>query len=884
MSRLYARRRSPVVTLFAAVLCTLACTPARGGHEPDSGSNATQRPASATNAFATPAALRREAGPTLRKTLGELTRIVNPRYDVDDAMGFPIAVSGTRALVSALDFDEATGEPFGIVFAFEFRDGRWYYGQTLHPPRRSAETAFGAALAIDGDIAVIGEPGGDAALPGQGFAVVYSLSGNRWQPQAELMAADGRQGDEFGSAVAVSGDSIVVGAFEAEAAGAAYVFVRDDGNAWTQQARLLAGDREQGAAFATAVALSGDTALIGAPHDSIDLRRGQGSAYAFVRSGGAWTQQAKFIAPDGADFDHFGRSVALDGDPAAPGGAPTRSKGDPNVTAVALIGAYGDDIGSNIDQGSAYAFVRNDATWSQSQKLINTDGTPADRSDEFAGWSVALAGNVALVGAFGMDGTDPSSGGAIVYGRSGNQWLRRDLLTNSRPDSRALGFAVALTPDFAFAATAFDHEAGNPERNGVQVWSRATPAWSETQRLYASTSSHDLFGHSIAVSDSTALIGAPGADVGGSESQGAVFVYGLGPSGWRLQARLTADDGAAGRLFGISVALDGTDTAYVGSANAATGALSGTGAVYVFERNASGWAQTAKLTTLDAEINDFFGAAIAIDGESLLVGAPGDTVGGVMRGSVVSFARQGGVWVEGAKLFEPDAVRADGYGWSLALAGDLLLVGAPALDALQARGGSAYLYERDGARWTRRQRFQATAPVLPDGFGFAVELGLANEGHGSDVAFFGAPLQEVDDVLGRGAVHVSTRGASGWGAPSQLASSTMGVTDALGWSLALGNGVLYAGAPITDTPASGPSPPGAVFRYQRTGSDWIEVAGIAPSDSPGAQFGRALAAHGSQLLIGAAFYSPPTAIERVGAVYFAAEAEDRLFVDGFESP
>src|SRR5207247_2438966 len=168
--------------------------------------------------------------------------------------------------------------------------------------------------------------------------------------QAQLTASDGAASDEFGWSVAISGDTVVVGAFLDDVVangdqGSAYVFSRS-GTTWTQQAKLTASDGAASDEFGCSVAISGDTVVVGAYLDNVGANTDQGSAYVFVRSGTIWTQQQKLTASDGAASDGFGYSLAISGD-------------------VVVVGAFGDDVGANADQGSAYVFVRNVTTWTQ---------------------------------------------------------------------------------------------------------------------------------------------------------------------------------------------------------------------------------------------------------------------------------------------------------------------------------------------------------------------------------------------------------------------------------------------------------------------------------------------------------------------------------------
>jgi hypothetical protein len=163
---------------------------------------------------------------------------------------------------------------------------------------------FGWSVAISGSTAVVG-----ADTPnGTGAAYVFVRSGTTWSQQAELTASDGTSNDEFGRSVAISGDTAMVGAHAKNSAtGAAYVFVRS-GTTWSQQAELTARDRRAGDFFGNRVAISGSTVVVGAPFKN----SATGAAYVFVR-GTTWFQQAELTASDGVSGDFFGGSVAISG-------------------------------------------------------------------------------------------------------------------------------------------------------------------------------------------------------------------------------------------------------------------------------------------------------------------------------------------------------------------------------------------------------------------------------------------------------------------------------------------------------------------------------------------------------------------------------------------
>jgi hypothetical protein len=201
--------------------------------------------------------------------------------------------------------------------------------------------------------------------------------------------------------VAIDGDTAVVGAFwdnvgaNSTEQGSAYVFTRSGSN-WTQQAHLTASDGAATDYFGISVAISGDTAVVGAWNDDIGGNTDQGSAHVFVRSGTIWGAQAKLTASDGAATDSFGVSVAINGD-------------------TVVVGAYVDDVEGNTDHGSAYVFTRSGTNWMEQAKLTASDGAA---EDDF-GISAAIDGDTVVVGAFGDDIGDspahPNQGSVYVY-------------------------------------------------------------------------------------------------------------------------------------------------------------------------------------------------------------------------------------------------------------------------------------------------------------------------------------------------------------------------------------------------------------------------------------------------------------------------------------
>ena len=227
--------------------------------------------------------------------------------------------------------------------------------------------------------------------------------------QAKLTAADGAPRAGFGVSVAISGSTAVVGApFKNADTGAAYVFVRS-GTAWSQQAELTASDGFSFGRFGISVAISGPTVVVGAGTKNTET----GAAYVFVRSGAAWHQRAELTAADAQRFDNFGVSVAISG---------------PTV----VVGANG----KNSQTGAAYVFVHSSKGWYQQAKLTASDG-----KRDF-GVSVAISGSTVVIGAEGKNSTP---------GRRSVRAVRHDLdqqarLTTANPaQDSVFGGSVAIS-------------------------------------------------------------------------------------------------------------------------------------------------------------------------------------------------------------------------------------------------------------------------------------------------------------------------------------------------------------------------------------------------------------------------------------------------------
>jgi len=330
--------------------------------------------------------------------------------------------------------------------------------------------------------------------------------------------------------------------------------------------------------------------------------------------------------------------------------------------------------------GAAYVFVRSGGVWSPQAKLVAGDPQAGDGF----GWSVALDGDTAVVGAHGENGY---AGAAYVFVRSGGIWSQQAKLVAGDAEAYdQFGLSVALDGDTALVGA----NGKSSYAGAAYVFVRSGGSWSQQARLVAGdAAADDWFGHSVALDGDTVLVGAPYEDEG-SKDAGAAYVFVRNGGSWNQQAKLMALDAKPYDWFGYSVALDG-DTVLVGAPYEATGG-SAAGAAYVFVRGGGIWGQQDKLTAADAAAGDQFGGSVALDGDTAVVGAPYEDEGGSVAGAAYVFVRGNGVWGQQAKLTAGDAEAGDGFGWSVALDGDTALVGAPYEDDGGSNAGAAYVF------------------------------------------------------------------------------------------------------------------------------------------------------------------------------------------------
>ena len=373
--------------------------------------------------------------------------------------------------------------------------------------------------------------------------------------------------------------------------------------------------------------------------------------------------------------------------------------------------------------------------------------------DEF-GWSADVAGDTIIVGAPLNDDLGREAGAAYIFERSGNAWIE----------------SAKLLPD--------DGEPG--------LW----------------------FGRWVAIDGDTALVSAPLTDVvGADDDAGAVYVFVRVAAGWVQQAKLVASDAGGGDQFGWSVDLSG-ETAVISAWSDDHGGED-SGSIYIFQRSGGRWEEEAHLIAGDPGIGDVFGVDVGIDGDTVVVGATGDDVGGRDSGAAYVFVRRGGSWSQEAKLLPDGVSKFDEFGRSVAISGDTIIVGAYLDDGAGANAGAAYLFQRRDGVWREQAKVTAAGTAAGDWLGYAVAID-------GEVALLGAPhwRHPTLGIIRAGAAYLFERAGERWEEVATLTADDAeqaGEAADFSWLTALADGVAVVGAWFADTAAGIDA--GAAYAY-----------------------------------------------------------------------
>ncbi|ETR66757.1 MAG: PKD domain-containing protein, partial [Candidatus Magnetoglobus multicellularis str. Araruama] len=589
------------------------------------------------------------------------------------------------------------------------------------------------------------------------------------------------------------------------------------------------------------VSISGDYAIVGARYDD-DNGGDSGSAYIFKRDGTTWSEVIKLTPTDGVASDYFGYQVSISND-------------------YAIVGAYfNDDKG--IDSGAAYIYERNGSDWSLLVKQTGSDSFPDDR----LGYAVAMSASHAIVGAYYDDDMGSNSGSAYIYELNTQPTLvvaenthftnttdaqsinltivdcdgsdititaissNPSIVPNSHIDIAGFGSNTIVSDTTAGASTYLsltvrpsNMTAGETTIDIIVTHATGLTSVStfnvtvsaEEEKITATDGySSDHFGYALAMSGDYAVVGARYDDDRGSNS-GAIYVYHRKASGWYQHSKIIPDDGTSSDYFGEAVAMN-NDYMVVG-APYDDNSYTDQGSAYIYKRNGNNWVLETKIYANDRAQSDYFGRSVSISGNWIIIGAAYDDNSYSEQGSAYIFKTDG---TQVAKLYASDYAASDYFGVAVSISGDYAIIGAYYDDDYYSNSGSAYIFYYNGTSWTQQAKLTASDGYSSDYFGQSVFIS-------DDYAIIGAQNNDANGS-NSGAAYIFQRDGTSWNQMAKLTAGDALTSDNFGCSVYLKAGYAIVGAKNNDHMATNA---GAAYIFKQTGSQWVQLKTLNASDA-----------------------------------------------------
>lgn len=655
------------------------------------------------------------------------------------------------------------------------------------------------------------------------------------KPQFLVRATDQVVGDYFGWSVAVSGNQAVIGAkgvdTQGENSGSAYVYSYDGTEkTWKQDMELVPSDGKANGDFGQSVAMSSGVLLVGAHmYSSKEYEKGAGAVYVYVYGVSGWTEGQKLMADNPMTDDYFGRSIAVSGN-------------------IALVGSHNDDEAA-VDSGAVYMYENVGQVLVRRTKLTPTGNF--DYVDARFGYSVAVSSGVIVVGAPGDTSSGMSTGSAFLFRSNGTSWVEvQKLVIGTASPLAMFGSSVAVHNGLVAVG------AKNPGGKGSVTLFRQSLSdsikWESIGVLEGEDSWFgDQFGASVSVFNGVVVVGAPYADDVMMDS-GAAFVFSQCNDEW-VQARKVLSKNRY-PLYGNSVSVSDGFVLVGHPLNN----LKGAAIFYELDFGDVDFVPTnpdvpaaSMVAALDNRFQKGsgtqFGVAVASDENIAVIGSPGDDIGGRKCGSVTVMKKLGKTWLQETKLTPLSCVSNALFGYSVAIEGDAIVVGAIGTTLVSESEGAAYVFRKDVyGKWVQKQMLSAYGDLASqDYFGFSVSIS-------NGLIAVSAPLKDGkgDNI---GAVYVFKLVDESWIVTQKI--SGFQVKSRFGFSVALQRNVLLVGAPFEKAtrPETNLLNSGAVylFRHDDLEARFTLVERLTEQNETDLRFfGKSVAIDGSTAVIG----------------------------------
>lgn len=817
----------------------------------------------------------------------EEAKVIALDGESDDGFGESVSISGNTAIIGAYGNDDV-GSNSGSAYVFRYDDGDWTEEAKLTASDAGNADWFSrGAVAVSGDVALVGAYGNDDAGTNSGAAYVFRFNGSIWVEEAKLTAPDADRSDQFGYRVALLGTTAVVAANTEDGltyqGGAVYIF-KYNGSAWLFDEKLLASDGESLDEFGSSLSLSGDTLIVGSNNSENGYNAG--AVYIFKDNGTTWIEETKLLATDGESRDHFGFSSGISGEHIIVGAYQDDDNGaysgsvyfskrsdteiyidesrQPNdkLATIAFIDAEGHTITSvnkitdadrkfDIiqDSGNYYLVVSSGASFDlnvSSQHGVTIEVTDSSGETHSQTFIVSIRRTDFVVAYDDTYDVDEDSVLTIAH-------LEGVLSNDSYNGDTGLSSTIVIQPNYGTlnlnSDGAFDYTPA-PDFNGVDQFTyraenlasladdaivniNVNPVndfpteilmddYIEMKLVAPDAMDDDYLGFRVAASNDIALLGAQ-YDIANGLTSGSAYLYRYELNSWFLEAKLVPSSAANGLGFGYDVSVSGEVAAITSQGNL----VRRSGHVYIFRYNGSDWIEEIVIRPTDVEDSDRFGCSVSTDSNVIVVGSFLDDDVAGSAGAAYIFRHNGSTWIQDIKLTPSDGIAGGRFGTSVAIEGDVAVVGA----SLDSDGGSAYVYRYNGSIWVEEQKLSAT-----DGGG----------SFGGSVSIYGNAI--IVGARSNSAAYVFKYNGSVWTEEQKLTPADSGIMDWFGSDVSIGDDVALVGKVYDDELADNA---GAAYVFRYDGIAWTEVQKLTAFDGAYTDlYGESVALSGNKAIIG----------------------------------